>query len=70
MAEEPEVSNHRKVTEVVEVVYVQEEEQSAVKKESDWVTQSSQNVEVVNTSDYKSEVVFTNEVQCLREPSI
>ena len=62
MAEEPEVSNHRKVTEVVEVVHVQEEVQSAVKKESDWVTQSSQNVEVVNTSDYKSEVVFTNEV--------
>lgn len=62
MAEEPEVSNHRKVTEVVEVVHDQEEEQSAVKKESDWVTQSSQNVEVVNTSDYKSEVVFTNEV--------
>lgn len=42
--------------------------QSEIKIESDWVTSSSQVAEVINTSDYKSEVVYNNAVT-FHEPS-
>ena len=44
--------------------------QSDVKKDSDWVTESSQVAEVINTSDFKSEVVFTTDVHHFKEASV
>lgn len=43
--------------------------QSDLKKESDWVTSSSQVAEVINTSDYKSEVVVNTGFH-FKEPSV
>lgn len=51
----------------------QQPPKSDMKKDSEWVTQSSQAPaeEVINTSDFKSEVVYTNDVHCFnKEPSV
>ena len=63
-------ASYRSAKEEGEEIPDQQEDESEAKKESDWVSESSQAVEVINTSNYKSEVMFANDVQCLREPSL
>lgn len=58
---------------VEHVEVLQQTLKSDMKKDSDWVTESSQAPveEVPNTSDFKSEVVYTTDVHCYnKEPSV